>query len=219
MQQGKRVLDELFTRFNKARQEDDSVRRRQEPNLQLEHTGQEGYISSYKDQAVRITEPYSVGKGKEEGKGEPIGEANGEDVRDTGEPIGGANRGEAEREEEPIGEANRGEDRRREPIGEANIAKSKVALEQAYKATATLIRQSYNVSRVEIVGRAVIHYVNRRETGALTSDRLFYGKQKVQTLRRYTDQFVKILRYIQRTESIPKRPKYRLIAKQRAKLG
>ena len=92
-------------------------------------------------------------------------------------------------------------------------------MEQAYKATATLIRQSYNVSRVEIVGRAAMHYVNRRETGAPTSDRPFYGKQKVQTLRRYADQFVKILRYIWRTESIPKRPKYRLTAKQRAKLG
>ena len=215
-QQGKMVLDELFARFDKARQEDDSVRRRWEPNPWLEHTGWEGHIGSHKEWVVRMTEPGSIMEDKEERRREPIGEANGEEERRR-EPIGEAN-GEEERRREPIGEANGEEERRREPIGEANTAKSEAALEQACKATVTLIRQSYTISRVEIVGRAAMHYVNRRETGAPTSDRPFYGKQKVQTLRRYADQFVKVLRYIWRTEGIAKRPKYRLTAKQQARL-
>ena len=64
-----------------------------------------------------------------------------------------------------------------------------------------------------------MQYVNRRETGAPTSDRPFYGKQKVQTIRRYADYFVKILRYIWRTESISKRPKYSLTQQQRETLA
>lgn len=109
--------------------------------------------------------------------------------------------------------------------GEANneasvaITASEEALEQACKATATLIRRSYEISRIEIVGRPAMHYVNRRETGAPTSDRPFYGKQKVQTIRKYTDRFVRILRYIWRTESIEERPKYRLTATQQDTLA
>ena len=41
-----------------------------------------------------------------------------------------------------------------------------------------------------------MEYVNRREAGAINSDRPFYSKQKLQTIRRYANKFVKILRYI-----------------------
>ena len=84
-----------------------------------------------------------------------------------------------------------------QPVSEANdeanaaIAASEEALEQACQATRTLIRRSYQASRIEIVGRAAMHYVHRRETGAPTSNRPFYGKQKVQTIRKYTDRFVR----------------------------
>lgn len=116
---------------------------------------------------------------------EPIVEANKEHARETGEPVGEANSREVEREEEPVGEANGRDERRRErvgeakrgeveieegPIGEANTGESEAALEQACNATVTLIRQPYTVSRVEVVGRAAMHYVNRRETGAPTTD-------------------------------------------------
>ncbi|KAK3614369.1 hypothetical protein LTR22_027808 [Elasticomyces elasticus] len=57
-----------------------------------------------------------------------------------------------------------------------------------------------------------------RESGAQTSDRPFYGKQKVQTIRKYTAVFVKILRYIWRTESIAVRPAYRLTPEQQQAL-
>lgn len=39
-------------------------------------------------------------------------------------------------------------------------------------------------------------YVNRRETGEADNERLFYVKQKVNTIRKYTDVWLKILRYI-----------------------
>ena len=60
-----------------------------------------------------------------------------------------------------------------------DVSDSEVALRQACKAIATLIRRSYEVSRVEIVGKPAMHYINRRETGVPTSDRPFYAKQKV----------------------------------------
>ena len=117
---------------------------------------------------------------------------------------------------EPISEAN---EERRQPIGEANVGvDSEDGLRIACKATALLIRQSYQASRIEIVGRPAMQYINRRETGASSNDRPFYAKQKVQTVRRYTEQFVKVLRYIWRTEVTSKRPQYRLISAQQEAL-
>ena len=95
---------------------------------------------------------------------------------------------------------------------------SEQALEQACQATAALIRQSYRASQIDIVGRPAMEYVNRRETGAPSSDRPFYSGQKVQTIRRYIDQFVKILRYIWRTAGVPDRPQYRLTHPQQTAL-
>ncbi|KAK3619761.1 hypothetical protein LTR22_025866 [Elasticomyces elasticus] len=69
-------------------------------------------------------------------------------------------------------------------------------------------------ARAEIVGRHALQCVHRRENGAPTSDRPFYWKQKVQTIRKYMAVFVKILRYIWRTESIAVRPAYRLTPEQ-----
>lgn len=63
-----------------------------------------------------------------------------------------------------------------------------------------------------------MEYINRREAGAVNNDRPFYGKQKVQTIRRYAEKFMKILRYIWRTESIENRPRYRLTMQQREAL-
>ena len=70
---------------------------------------------------------------------------------------------------------------------EAEDADSEQALDAACQATVLLIRRSFDICRPEIVGRSALEYVNRREVGALNSNRLFYGKQKVQTLQRYAD--------------------------------
>jgi len=91
------------------------------------------------------------------------------------------------------------------------------ALSRACEGTVLLIRRSFQASRVEIVGRHALHCINRRENGAPNNDKPFYGKQKVQTIRKYANVFTQILRYIWRTADVPGRPEYRLtIAQQRA---
>jgi hypothetical protein len=72
------------------------------------------------------------------------------------------------------------------------------------------IRRSFQISRVEIVGRHALHCVNRRENGAPNNDKPFYGKQKTKTIRKYANVFTQILRYIWRTAKMSERPKYRL---------
>ena len=178
------VLNQLFERFDREQQSDDNnVRRRYEPNPWLEHTMWESHIWPHKRWVVSMTKE---DRGEEERR-QPVGEAN----------PGGQSVGEDIHDNEPPGQTD-------------DVSESEEALRQACKATATLIRRSYQVSRVEIVGKPAMYYIHRRETGAPTSDRPFYAKQKAQTIRRYTDQFVKILRYIWRTEAMFHRPQYRL---------
>lgn len=59
-----------------------------------------------------------------------------------------------------------------------------------------LIRRSFQASRVKIIGRYTLHYVNRRENGILNNDKPFYSKQKVKIIRKYANVFTQILRYI-----------------------
>jgi hypothetical protein len=90
------------------------------------------------------------------------------------------------------------------------LADQERALMRACKGTIVLIRRSFQISRPEIVGRHALHYVYRRENGAPSNDRPFYGKQQVKTVRKYADVFVQILRYIWRTAEMSDRPRYRL---------
>jgi hypothetical protein len=92
------------------------------------------------------------------------------------------------------------------------------ALSRVYEGTVLLIRRSFQASRIEIVGRYALHCVNRRESGAPSNDRLFYGKQKVKTIRKYANVFTKILQYIWRTADIANRPRYRLTDNQQQAL-
>jgi hypothetical protein len=87
---------------------------------------------------------------------------------------------------------------------------SEQALSRACDGTIVLIRRSFQASRVEIVGRHALHCVNRRETGADNNNTPFYGKQKVQTIRKYAHVFTQVLRYIWRTAAMSERPRYRL---------
>lgn len=111
------------------------------------------------------------------------------------------------------------EDEDDDPAVHTIIEPGERGLESACQATRALIRRSFQVSRVEIVGRAAMEYVNRREAGAASSNRPFYGKQKVQTIRRYAEKFVKILRYIWRTYAVDERPPYRLTSQQQHALA
>ena len=197
-QHGKTILDGFFQDFERARQGDNEQRRRYEPNPWLEHTMWEKHIGPHKEWVVQMTKPDRISKDEED-------EEKGGEEGERTQPLGEANGG-----REPVSEANNDTD--------AAIADSEAALEQACKATRSLIRRSYQTSRVEIVGRPAMHYVNRRESGATSNDRPFYGKQKVQTIQKYSNRFVEVLRYIWRTEAVEKRPKYRLTSTQRAAL-
>ena len=68
------------------------------------------------------------------------------------------------------------------------------------------------------MGRHALHCVNRQENSAPSNDRPFYSKQKVKTIRKYADVFVKILQYIWQTADIAERPKYRLTDSQQRAL-
>ena len=126
-------------------------------------------------------------------------------------PVGGPEDGEDGPPRTGAGIEDVGEDER-----EAEDAESEQALEAACKATVLLIRRSFDLCRPEIVGRSALEYVNRREAGAPNSDKPFYGKQKVQTLQKYADRWVKILRYLWRTAEKAKeeRPDYRMTQRQ-----
>ena len=93
------------------------------------------------------------------------------------------------------------------------------ALSRACEGTVLLIRRSFQMSRVEVVGRHALHCVNRRENGAPNNDKPFYGKQKIQTIRKYANVFTQILRYIWRTAKMSGRPKYRLTDAQQQALA
>ena len=93
------------------------------------------------------------------------------------------------------------------------------ALSRACEGTVLLIRRSFQISRVEIVGRHALHCVNRRENGAPNNDKPFYGKQKTKTIRKYANVFTQILRYIWRTAEMSGRPKYRLTDAQQQALA
>ena len=61
-----------------------------------------------------------------------------------------------------------------------------------------------------------MEYINRRETGESKNERPFYAKQKVATIKKYSQVWLKILRYIWRTadEDQEKKPGYILTSKQ-----
>jgi len=82
-----------------------------------------------------------------------------------------------------------------------------------------LIRGSFQISRVEVVGRHALQCVNRRENGASNNDKPFYGKQKIKTIRKYANVFTQILRYIWRTAEMSERPKHRLTNAQQQALA
>ena len=88
----------------------------------------------------------------------------------------------------------------------------------ASRTTRRVIRQALQTCDPHVVGRSALEYVNRRETGEKTNEKPFYARQKVQTVRKYSHHWVKILRYIWRTCDIEGRPKYILTSNQGRRL-
>ncbi|KAK3620044.1 hypothetical protein LTR22_025756 [Elasticomyces elasticus] len=89
---------------------------------------------------------------------------------------------------------------------------------EACIATRRLIRTAFVTCRPHIVGRVALEFVNRRETGAANNEKPFYAEQQVKTVKKYTEHWVKILRYIWRTTKWKRRPNYRLTDAQKKSL-
>lgn len=89
-----------------------------------------------------------------------------------------------------------------------------IGLREACKATIKIIKEAMAICQPRLVGRSALEYVNRRETGQNNSERPFYSKQKVSTMKKYIDVWLKMLRYIWRTAGKKRRPPYRLTDKQ-----
>jgi hypothetical protein len=92
-------------------------------------------------------------------------------------------------------------------------------LAAASRATRRLIRRAFNTARPGTVGRPALEAVNRRETGERSNEKPFYAEQKVTTIRKYSRVWIKMLRYIWRTEGRDSRPDYELTPEQAARLG
>ena len=93
-----------------------------------------------------------------------------------------------------VGDRTRGQEQEVE-VDEEEEEQDK-GLAVACKATTWLIRKAIDVCQPNIVGREALMYVNRRETGEKDNERPFYAKQKVNTMKKYIDVWLKILRYI-----------------------
>jgi len=66
----------------------------------------------------------------------------------------------------------------------------------ACKATRQSIRKAMTFCQPNIAGRSALEYVKRRETGESEERAAVYAKQKVAAIRKNTDVWLKILRYI-----------------------
>jgi superfamily II DNA/RNA helicase len=91
-------------------------------------------------------------------------------------------------------------------------------LVEACKATRRLIRRAFSIVKPVIVGRAALEYVNRRECGAASQEKPFYGEQQTKTIWKYSGHWIKMLRYIWRTAGKQHRPDYQLTPEQTRRL-
>jgi hypothetical protein len=111
--------------------------------------------------------------------------------------------------EEGLADVTVGEEEREDSAG----------LAAASRATRRLIRRAFKTARPGEVGRPALEAVNRRETGERSNEKPFYAGQKVATIRKYSQVWIKILRYIWRTEGRDSKPDYELTPEQAARLG
>jgi hypothetical protein len=86
---------------------------------------------------------------------------------------------------------------------------------QACWATRRIVRKAMQTSRPEYVGNDALEYVNRRETGEKDNEKAFYSRLLVDTIQRYTQSWLKILRYMWRTRRRSKKPAYAWTPRQR----
>jgi hypothetical protein len=102
---------------------------------------------------------------------------------------------------------------------EEDEGEDSAGLAAASRAIRRLIRRAFETAKPAEVGRPALEAVSRRETGERSNEKPFYAGQKVVTIRKYGRVWVKVLRYIWRTEGRDFRPDYELTAEQAARLG
>lgn len=89
-------------------------------------------------------------------------------------------------------------------------------LTSACRGTRKVVREAFEACRPGTTGRAILEYVNRKEAaGDRPSMKAFDGSRKPRSIKKYTEVWLKILRYIWRTATKENRPKYRLTDRQR----
>lgn len=91
-------------------------------------------------------------------------------------------------------------------------------LREACKAMERLIRNAFDSSRAEVVGRLTLEIIERREAGAESNERPFYARHRVRTIKKYSQKLVSILCYLWRTSGQADRPPYKLTGTQDALL-
>lgn len=91
-------------------------------------------------------------------------------------------------------------------------------LSVACKAMQQVIRRAFQSCRFEIVGRHTLELIERRETGAPSNEKPFYARQRVRTIKKYTQKLLNVFCYLWRTHSRAERPPYRLSGLQEAAL-
>jgi hypothetical protein len=78
----------------------------------------------------------------------------------------------------------------------------------------SLIQKAFESSQASVVGRPALEIIERRETGASSNKSPFYTSHKVATIKKYSERLVAVLRYLWRTQTLRKRPRYQLTAMQ-----
>jgi superfamily II DNA helicase RecQ len=118
-------------------------------------------------------------------------------------------------EVEAEGDKDGGQREEEEVQGEVEVP----GLAEACRGTKRIIQRAFVTCTPGRIPRAVLQQVCRTETGGSVKDlRTFYSQQNVSTIRKYMEVWVEMLRYIWRTSTQEKRPRYRLTVKQEMRL-
>jgi hypothetical protein len=96
--------------------------------------------------------------------------------------------------------------------------KAERALKRACGATGKAIKKAMDICNPNSVPRNALFYVNRRETGAENNEKPFYSRHRADTMRKYCTVWVKLLRYIWRSQQWEDKPPYKLTQDQQAAL-
>jgi hypothetical protein len=91
-------------------------------------------------------------------------------------------------------------------------------LNVACRAMRRVIRKAFQNCRFEVVGRHTLELIERRETGAPSNEKPFYARQRVRTIRKYSQKLLHVFCYLWRTHGRTERPPYKLSSLQQVAL-